>query len=194
MEKENILRLTSQVPPSVNHYLAYRAILSKSGRPIGTSYCTAEAKRYRKYFTEYVTEQVSVQGWDLTPNPKQHFYMDGWFYFPRADMDANNYWKIAIDAITDTQKIWIDDNVVCERVQKVMYDPENPRVEFVIKPVDYIGIFDNAEQLDQFIDNNCIGCKNFKRNCSLLNRAIDGRIQSVITQTKCNKYNQPNDE
>lgn len=187
MAKKNILRLSSPVPPSINHYLAYRAVLSKSGRPIGTSYCTAEAKRYRKFFTEYVTSQVHEQGWSLVPNTWQHFYMDGWFYFPRTDMDANNYWKIAIDAITDTQKIWIDDNVVDERVQRVMYDSDNPRIEFVITPVDYIGIFDNAEQLDQFIDNNCIGCKNFKRNCSLLNKAIEGRIQPEITKTECSK-------
>lgn len=185
--EEAKLKLSFQIPPSVNHYLAYRAVLSKSGRPIGTSYCTADAKRFRKSFAEYVSEQVRLQGWNMIPNAKQHFYIDGWFYFPRADMDANNYWKIVLDAITDTQLIWVDDNVVCERVQKVMYDPENPRVEFTITPVDYIGIFDNAEQLEQFIDSNCIGCKNFKRNCSLLNKAIDGRVQNEITQTECKK-------
>lgn len=185
-----VLRLSYAVPPSVNHYLAYRATIGKGGKPMAMSYCTADAKKYRKQFAEYVVEECERQGWGLVPNEWQHFYMDAWFYFPRIDMDANNYWKVAIDAITDTQKIWIDDNVVCERVQRVQYDTDNPRVEFVIKPVDYIGIFENAEQLDTFIDSNCIGCKGFKRNCSILNKAIDGKIQDCIDGECCWKYSE----
>lgn len=177
---ESVLRLISSVPPSVNHYLGYRATIGKNGKAIGMSYCTAEAKKYRKSFAEYVLEEVKNQGWELELNPKQHFYIDGYFYFPRIDMDANNYWKVAIDAITDTQAIWIDDNVVCERVQMIQYDSANPRVEFIIQPVSYIGIFNDAAQLEQFKRNNCIGCNRAKRNCSILAQALEGRVQAGI--------------
>lgn len=179
------LKLTSPIPPSVNHYLAYRTTISKSGKPIGMSYVTPEAKKYRKQFAEYVLGEVEKQGWSDVPNTKQHFYLDGWFYFARIDADANNYWKILIDAITDTQKIWVDDNVVCERVQGIWYDPLNPRVELVLHPVDYTGIFINAEQKDEFISSNCIGCRRYERNCSVLRKAQEGRIQDTIREMRC---------
>lgn len=159
--------------------------MSKSGKPIGMSYTTAEAKKYRKNFAEYVSEEVVNQGWDVEVNTKQHFYVDGWFYFPRTDVDANNYWKILLDAITDTQAIWADDNVVCERVQRIQYDSANPRIEIQITPVDYVGIFDSSDQKDGFIQSNCIGCTRYKRNCSILKKAIEGRIQNEITNTEC---------
>lgn len=185
------LFLTSPIPPSVNHYLAYRTTVSKSGKPIGMSYVTQEAKRYRKNFANYVTDEVAKQGWNLEPNTKQHFYIDGWFYFSRIDADANNYWKILIDAITDTQKIWVDDNVVCERVRRIQYDASNPRIELAITPVEYIGIFDNAEQMDLFIKSYCIGCKRYERNCSILRKAKEGRVQDEISDglacLSCNK-------
>lgn len=184
MNNENILRLSSPMPPSVNHYLAYRAIV-KNGRPICTSYCTTESKKYKKYFSEYVAAEVERQGWNLEPNKSQHFYVDAVFYFHQIDMDANNYWKVMLDAITDTKLIWLDDNVVCERVQGIYYNALNPRVELTIKPVDYIGVFDNAEQLNIFTENNCIGCTRYKRNCSIRRSALEGRVQDSVTGTEC---------
>lgn len=181
----NELKLISPIPPSVNHYLAYRTTISKSGKAIGMSYRTSEAKKYRKQFADYVCEECEKQGWELEPNTKQHFYLDGWFYFSRIDCDPNNYWKILIDAITDTQKIWVDDNVVCERVNRILYDPADPRVELTIRPVEYVGVFDNSDQLDKFINTNCIGCTRYKRNCSVLRKAVDGRIQNEVCGMDC---------
>ena len=92
-----------------------------------------------------------------------------------------------LDAITDSGKIWVDDNVVCERVNGIYYDAENPRVEIQITPVDYIGIFDNISQLEKF-ESNCIGCSRYKRNCSILQKAKDGKIQAEIQDFTCCKY------
>lgn len=180
------LKLISPIPPSVNHYLAYRAIM-RNGKPLAMSYETAESASYRKQFAAYVSEEVAKQGWDMLPNKTRHFYVDTWFYFPRVDLDANNYFKVMLDAITDTQLIWLDDNVVCERVQAIRYDSTNPRVEIEIRPVDYIGIFDNLPQYEAFV-SNCVGCTRYKRNCSLLSGAVDGRIQSDIVGVTCRKY------
>ena len=180
------LRLTSQIPPSVNHYLAYRAIL-KNKRPMAMSYKTPEAVRYKKQFTEYVIEEVKKQKWTLTPNKTQHFYIDTVFYFPATNLDANNYFKVTLDAITDTQLIWLDDNVACERVQAVYYDSVNPRMEMVIRPVDYIGVFKDASQLEKFT-SNCMGCARHARNCSIIRQAKEGRVQEDIKDNICTKY------
>ena len=180
------LLLTLDVPPSVNHYLAYRAII-KHGRPMAMSYKTREALQYQKNLIAYVRQEVENQKWELVPNKTQHFYIDAVFYFGKTNQDANNYFKVMLDAITDTQLIWLDDNVTCERVQGIYYDSENPRVEIHIHPTDYIGVFENASQLEKF-ESNCVGCKRYKRNCSLLRCAKEGRIQPEICNLQCVKF------
>ena len=58
---------------------------------------------------------------------------------------------------------------------------------FGIHYVDYVGIFDTEEQLDSFKEKNCIDCKRYKRNCTLLRNAIEGRIQDEIDKFTCTK-------
>lgn len=65
----------------------------KNGKPMAMSYKTNEAKKYQHDFTEYVKKQVKLQHWVKSDNIYQHYYMDSYFYFPRIDMDANNYYK-----------------------------------------------------------------------------------------------------
>lgn len=185
-KEKPVLKLTITEFISVNHYLAYRTII-KNGKPMAMSYKTKEAKDFQKKFEQYVKEQVKIQNWDLPVDPAQHFYVDAVFYFPRLDMDCNNYFKVSLDSLTNTGLIWDDDNVVCERVQRIYYNSSNPRIEFTIYPVDYIGIFDNQEQLDEFEDK-CNTCSRYKRNCSILKKAKDGRIQEEIQDGICNKY------
>lgn len=151
------------------------------------SYKTSEATKYQKNFIDYVKEEVKKQNYTLKPNKEQHFYIDAVFYFDRTDRDPNNYFKCMLDAITDTGLIWVDDNVTCERVQRIYYDSNNPRIELDIYPVNYIGVFDNASQLEQF-ESHCIGCSRYKRNCSILQKAKEGRIQEEIENLTCTKY------
>lgn len=179
------LKLVSPIPPSVNHYLAYRAVI-KNGRPMAVSYKTQEAKKYAEWFTQYVAEEVDKQSWPFVPNKTQHFYADAVFFFDKTSRDANNYFKVMLDAITDTGLIWLDDNVVCERVQRIYYDASNPRIELEIYPVDYIGIFDNASQLDQF-KQGCIGCTRNPDKCSVIKKAVEGRVLDDIKNLVCQK-------
>ena len=174
------------MPPSVNHYMGYRAIL-KGGKPLAVPYKTTEAVSFQKEFSRILHAAVIEQGWDMPVNESQHFYIDAVFYFPRARMDCNNYWKVLLDTITDTKLIWEDDDVVCERAQAIYYDPDNPRIELTIHPVDYIGVFENASQLDEF-ESKCIGCTRYARNCSILRHAKEGRIQPDISGNICLKY------
>ena len=185
-DKQNTpqLKLTSTIPPSVNHYLGYRAIM-RNGRPFAMSYKTQEASKYQEWFTKVIRSEVKRQKWEISKNKYQHYYMDCIFYFEEATCDANNYFKCMADAITDSKLVWIDDKQLCERVQGVYYDKDNPRVEITITPVDYIGIFKDATQLENFIENNCVGCMRYKKNCRLLNRAKEGRIQPEIHDQMC---------
>lgn len=180
------LHLTVDIPPSVNHYLGYRGII-RGGKPLAVSYVTPETNKYKTQFREYLTKEVERQHWALKPNKTQHFYVDTVFYFDRIDRDGNNYFKVLLDAITETGLIWLDDNVALERVKRIYYDAKNPRMELIIKPVEYIGIFDSASQLDIFI-SRCIGCTRFKRNCSILRNAKAGKIQDDISNFICSKF------
>ena len=180
------LHLVSPIPPSVNHYLGYRAVM-RNGKAVGMSYKTPKSVQYQKEFAKYVKQEVFNQGWVLVPNKEQHFYVDAVFYFDRIDLDPSNYFKVILDSITDTGLIWVDDNVVCERVNRIYYDNKNPRLELDIYPVDYIGIFDNISQLEQF-EHNCFDCTRYKRNCSILNKAKQGRIQEEIQDCVCSKF------
>lgn len=180
------LKLVSPIPLSVNHYLGTRAIL-KNGKPMAMVYETGDAKKYKKIFKEYIQKQIKEQNWTLPVTKTQHFYCDCVFYFDRIDKDCNNYFKLLLDSITESESIWADDNVVCERVNRIYYDSAKPRIEITIYPVDYIGIFDNQEQLNQFEDK-CKNCKRYSRNCSILNKAKEGRIQEEIQDMVCSKY------
>lgn len=183
----NELKLVVNDFISVNHYLSYRSV-RKGNKHMAMSYKTQEAKKFQKEFTEYVVNESKRQGWVYDDNPFQHYYVDAVFYFPRVDMDTNNYWKVAFDAITDSGVVWKDDNMACERVIKVMYDSNNPRIEYTIRKTDFVGIFDNKTQLGEF-EFKCVLCKRYKNGaCSILKKAKEGRIQDGVNEYKCEKF------
>ena len=184
--------MTSAIPPSVNHYLSYRVVTNSKGRPMAVSYKTKEAKTYQSDFADYVRREVAAQGWERSENDRQHYYADAVFYFDKTNMDCNNYFKVLLDAITDTGLVWPDDNVVCERVQRIYYDNENPRVELTISPADYIGIFNDVPQMERFV-SRCFGCTRYKRNCSVLRNARECRVQDGVTPELCSFYKQRKD-
>ncbi|AYB37677.1 RusA family crossover junction endodeoxyribonuclease [Brevibacillus laterosporus] len=182
-------RLTSPMPPSVNHYLGYRAVpKKKKGRTvyIVVPYLTKEARDYKEMFSKYAMKQVKEQGWDIEKTRNRHYYMDCVYYFPRIDMDEQNYPKCMSDALNGIT--YIDDNFILTRANRIYYDKKNPRVEIEISEVDYIGIFDNEKELIEF-ENKCKTCARYKRNCSILKKAKEGRIQEEIDEGKnCIKF------
>lgn len=181
------LKLVSPMPPSVNHFTGRRTII-KNGRPMSITYKKPDAVKYQKDFTEYVKNQAQTQGWIMSDNRYQHYYMDCVFYFDRTNRDANNAFKCLADAITDAGCVWIDDTQLCERVQGIYYDVQNPRVEICIKPVEYCGVFKDASQLDEF-QSRCIDCSRYKRNCSILRKSKEGKIQEEIDENYvCSKF------
>lgn len=186
MDKQ-VLKFTVTDFISVNHYLSYRSYI-KNGKPVTSNYKTTEAKRFQKEITKYIKKQAKIQGWITDPNPMQHYYVDAVYYFPRIDMDCNNYHKVTFDAITDSGVVWVDDNMACERVLKVMYDSKNPRIEYTIYKTDFTGIFDNEQQLNEFEDK-CKTCARYRNNCSILSASKTGKITDEVNENfECSKY------
>lgn len=172
---------------SVNHYMSYR-VIKKNKKTLVMAYKPEETKNFEKSFGKYIKEEINKQGW-IKPTKDKLIIMDTTFYFPRVDMDAQNYFKSICDIATNCG-VWEDDNVVMERVNRIYYDSNNPRIEITIYESDYIGIFDNKEDMDLFI-SKCKTCNRYKRNCSILKNALEGRIQEEIVKVdkwNCNKF------
>lgn len=185
-QRNNRLLLCSPIPVSVNHYLVPKVIY-RGGKAVPIIYETEEAKKYKREFANYVISEVRNQQWSPPEDERRHFYLDCIFYFNRIDMDPNNYFKLLCDAITGSGKVWKDDNIVCERVQGIYYDKENPRIEIEIHPVEYVGIFNSGKDKELF-EQKCSDCVRYSKNCSLLTKAIEGRIMPEVQNGQCLKY------
>lgn len=181
------LKLTTKgIPMSVNHYLGFRGVRKGNGCMV-MSYEKPEAKKFKKEFGEYAKEQVKLQNWDIEQTRNIHHYVDCIFYFDRTDKDENNYLKILLDSLIGIA--YIDDKKVLSRTNEIFYDSKNPRIEITIHAVDYRGIFLTEQHLQEF-ESNCKNCKRYARNCSILKKAKEGRIQDEIDdQYICSKYN-----
>lgn len=189
---EQVLYLTSPIPVSVNHYTGIR-IIKKGGKNVPVTFVTKEAKQYKKDFILYIRKQVKLQGWKKVDNKFHHLYMDGLFYLPKTNIDAANCDKILSDAITESNVVWDDDSGILFRPLRILYDTQNPRIELKIYPVDYVGIFDSQNACDIFEDK-CKQCNRYGRNCSILKKAKEGRIQNDIKESysesgyECQKF------
>lgn len=186
--KENHLLLFSPIPISVNHYMKPRGyIINIKGKPTSqvSMYETAEAKYFKYMFSEYVKQEVKKQKWNIEPTKTRHHYMDCVFYFPRIDMDEQNYYKILCDSINNIA--YYDDHFILTIPKRIYYDSENPRIEIDLHMTEYIGIFDNEDKLTDF-RGKCVNCKRFDKNCSVLNKGIEGRIQEEIVKNENNEF------
>jgi hypothetical protein len=185
---KNKLKLTIPIPPSINNdYLKPRGILTTfKGKTIATAmmYETKLAKDFKKEMVKKIKEEITKQNFIREYNK---FVRINWtFFFPRIDMDSNNYYKSFLDSITETNGlIWNDDNISMNTDTRIYYDSKSPRVEIEIYYEDFIGIFDNQDDLDKFIDNNCSQCKKGskvgqKGGCSIYKKALESRIQEDL--------------
>ena len=131
-----------------------------------------------------------MQNWDIEQTREKHHYMDCMFYFPRTDMDEQNYMKVLSDCLNEIA--YIDDKKILTRTHEVYYDNQNPRIEITIYPVEYVGIFHNEQALNTF-ESKCKTCKRYKNNCSILKKSIEGRILDDVTKLNneyiCDKFN-----
>lgn len=186
MSKE-VLFLVSDVPPSLNHYLGHRAVCKGKGRGFVSPYTTKEAKDFQKRFISYAKKEVKKQNWNIEKTRDTHFVMECVFYFDKKGRDDQNHYKVISDCLNGIA--YIDDKNIIVRTKKVLYDNKNPRVEIKIFEAEYKGIFNSQEHLDRF-EENCRTCSRYKRNCSILRKAKEGRVQEEIDMNtyECSKY------
>lgn len=180
------IKLTCEEFISVNHYKGVRVIGGKK-KTFPQFYILPDVVRFQNSFLRYTKEQIKKQNW-ITPEKGQFVIVEATFYFPRIDMDANNYWKVLLDVLTKA-KLWNDDNIVMERVNRIYYDTTNPRIELNIFPFENYGVFDSSEQLNKFKQDNCSNCRKKIEKCSILKRLLDNRLSSDfdLNTKKCKK-------
>lgn len=146
-------------------------------------YETQLAKDFKKKVIKSLKKEVLKQAFLRDDTKFVSVYFT--FFFPRVNMDTNNYYKCVIDAFTDSKLIWLDDNISLMRDKRIYYDSKNPRVEIEIVKEDYMGIFDDEYDLKIFIDKYCNNCTKGdkigqKGGCSIYKKALESRIQDDL--------------
>lgn len=181
MDSENTnnleIKYTSPLCPSNNHYNNYRVVGSGKNAFI-QAYPSSEYVLYKKKFIPYLKKLVEELEWQMIDEFK-HYYLDLIIYFPKTSHDPTNYFKTLQDVANGI--LWFDDKIVLGRVQRVYYtynEKCEPKIECILKPVDYIGIFDSEDEYNSFIEN-CNLCRNYKEgNCKRLKDYLAYKITS----------------
>lgn len=188
------LKLVVPIPPSVNKYLfpSTKTIRIKGkNRTVSTMKETNECRAYKRKIIPYVIGEVIEQGWQKPEDKFKQVIINYKFYFPHTKMDTNNHYKILIDALVDTQCVALDDNIIIERVDSLLYDANNPRIELTITESESIGIFKSDAILNTF-QSKCESCSRYRKgSCSILKKSKEGRIIPEIDisdEIVCNSY------
>lgn len=180
------MRFTSPLPPSTNEYLGKRVAYA-GGKPYVQVYKTTKAMGYEKYMVKMLKRIAKEQDW-IVPTKNEYVEMHLVYYMNKLGRDIDNTFKMLIDALANAGLIINDDKVI-PIPHDIFIDKDNPRIEIELRVSDKIGVFRNQEELDKFINKNCIDCKRYKRNCSLLKKSYENRIQQEIDLNNkiCNK-------
>jgi Holliday junction resolvase RusA-like endonuclease len=188
------LNLTVPVPTSLNklYINEYRWSKNKYGkssqRPTGRRILSKEGQKSKNQIQAEARVQMQDQEWDYDWTKEGYVYLDTIIYFSRRGTDDNNIYKLLCDAL---EKIaYENDSRVLIRTQKIMYNPNNPRVEVKITPVSYIGMFDNRQHLDKF-ESVCKSCSRYRKgSCSILKDSINGteRKEVDVEINNCSEY------
>jgi len=183
------LNLELTLPTSINKLYINQVKYNpkvKTFVPTGKRIMSEQGKKVKKQIQSEATKQLKNQEWDYEYTKTNYIYMDTIIYFTRTNSDDNNIYKLLCDSL---EKItYENDSRVLVRTQRIYYSASNPRVEVKLSPVEYIGIFDNQDILNEF-ESKCKTCNRYARNCSILNKAKEGRIQEEIDDTyTCLKY------
>jgi Holliday junction resolvase RusA-like endonuclease len=190
LSKELKLNLTLPLPTSINKlYINQMSWNPKSKTRISTGkrILSKDGEKTKKQIINKAKDQLQGQNWSYDFTLDNYIYMDTIIYFNRKGRDDNNIYKLLCDALEKV--VYENDSRVLIRTQRILYDTNNPRVEVTFTPVEYRGIFPTEIHMNEF-ENKCKGCKRYARNCSILNKAKEGRIQEDIDgDLTCTKYN-----
>lgn len=181
-----MLKFTSPLPPSTNEYLGKRVAYA-GGKPYVQVYKTKKAMDYENYMVKTLKRCSVEQGWEK-PKKNEYINMRLIYYMNKLGRDIDNTYKLLQDALKNAGLIIDDDKVIPIPID-IFIDKDNPRIEVELEVSDKQGIFKNKGQAGKFIWSNCVDCKRYEKNCSILKKAFENRIQKEIDLDKmiCSK-------
>ena len=183
------LKITLPLPVSLNKLYINKASWNpktKTRQTTGKRILGAEGKKVKKAIQDKAKEEMKSTNWDYDFTLENYIYMDTIIYFNRKGRDDNNVYKLLCDALEKI--VYENDSRVLIRTQKILYDKDNPRVEVEFSPVKYRGIFE-SEEVEHLFESKCKTCKRYKRNCSILREAKEGRVkQEINNEYICSEY------
>lgn len=185
----NYLRFTTPLPPSVNDYLK-KSVIYVKGKPRVHIYESSEAIAYKKHVKNIIKRALKENEW-ITPDKNTYIIADLYVYLSQKKRDADNLLKCLQDAIVEAGLVY-DDCIIMPKIQNIFIEPNNPRIEVVLRESDKKGVFLNQTIYDTFVENNCSKCNRYSRNCSLLKASIENKIIPEIDVFKliCTEFKQ----
>ncbi|TVX85962.1 RusA family crossover junction endodeoxyribonuclease [Paenibacillus agilis] len=180
------LNLLLPVPTSINklyinEYQYQKNFVTKKVErvPTGRRILSKEGRAVKAQIQGRARVQLNEQPhWDYEWTKENFVYQDTIIYFARRGSDDNNIYKLLNDSLEGIT--YDNDSRVLVRTQRIVYDSQNPRIEVSIKPVEFIGIFENAETLEGF-QKDCEGCSKYRKgSCSILKDSIAGTVREEI--------------
>jgi crossover junction endodeoxyribonuclease RusA len=176
------LKLTSPLPPSVNSYLNYK-IASKGKKKFVQLYLSPETVVYKNFFSDYVMDQIREQNW-TRPEKGKLVFVQCTFFLDRKRKDPNNFLKVPFDVLTEAG-VYVDDDTALPLSPRLYIDAKNPRIEIEIYESNAIGIFDDEEDYELFLKNNCELCRKKTESCSILKKLLDNRLIEEVENRTC---------
>lgn len=177
------ISLVLPLPPSVNEYLGYRVVYI-NGKAISQPFETKIAKEYKEYVKNIVYRELKEQQWECLD--KEHYInVELTYYLNKKRKDSHNLEKVLFDALMYAG-LYPDDDILLPKTKNIYIDKYNPRIELELTISDKRGIFDNPAHLNIFRAVNCNKCKKstYKRTCSIIQKALDNRIEPEINILK----------
>lgn len=186
------LKLKLPLPISINSLYINKYSYNpetKKREPTGERVLSQKGLICKKQIQKITKQELKKQIWDYEYTENRFVYIDTYIIFNKMGRDDDNIYKLLKDSLQGL--VYKNDSKALVRTQMVLFDTENPHIEIIIHPVDFIGIFNNEQELDNF-ESVCKSCNRYGRNCSILKSAKEGRIQEEINKETdnfiCSKY------
>jgi Holliday junction resolvase RusA-like endonuclease len=175
------LKLTLPLPVSINALYINQTFYDpkkKTHVPTGKRMLSPKGRKAKKDIQIATRKQMKGQEWDFEYTRSHYLYQDMVVYFNRMGRDSDNLLKCLNDSLKELA--YYNDDKILTRVQKVMVDSNNPRIEVELHPVSFKGIFDSAEESWRF-EEICNSCSRYLNGrCSILQNSLEGRVREEI--------------
>jgi hypothetical protein len=176
------LKLTVPMPVSINKLYINEYQYDhkvKKRVPTGRRILSKEGRQVKARIQAEARIQMKQQDWSYDWTKENYCYQDAVIYFARRGSDDNNIYKLLNDSLEGI--VYDNDSRVLVRTQRIVYDPKNPRIELTLTPVNFIGIFENEQKLNEFKEQ-CSKCTRYRNgSCSILKDSIAGTVREEIS-------------